>query len=450
MAINLYDYQQDLYDKTRQSFAKNNRKVLCVAPCGAGKSFLFLKMCESALNKGNKVLVLIHRKELAEQHKQLIKEFGLTSKNLRIALFWSEINRLGKYEQPNLIIVDEAHWLPQTLCKVLDYYNCRVVAFTATPCRLSGKPLGTVYEDMIVGIGVKELIKQKRLSPFDYYSVPVADVSQLSVRNGDYVVSESEALLMKPAIFGDVIETYKKFADGKKTLIYCASIKHSQKVAEEFRNAGYRAEHMDSNTPKSERARIMQDFRDGKIQIITNVLLIVEGISVPDCECCILLRPTQSTTIFIQSAMRCMRYQENKRAIILDMVANYQKLGMPDDDREWSLTSEVKKRPILKDNGDFRIRTCPQCFKVFATAKECPYCGSVYPLHPREIKAHEEIELKRITEAEAEQAEKVRKQMRMEVGRAKTIADLIKIQKARGYSPGWVWQMARAKGIRIK
>lgn len=396
------------------------------------------------------MLVLVHRKELAEQHKQLFKENGMDTSAIRVALFWSEANRLGEYPTPDLIIADEAHWIPNTLRKVLDFYNSRVVALTATPCRLTGEPMGSVYEDMIVGIGAKELINKHRLAPYDYYSVPVADTSGLPTSHGEYITSEAEKLLAKPAIYGNVIETYRKYADGKKTIVYCTSIKHSQEVAAEFVKAGYNAKHMDSNTPKNERIEIMDGFRRGDVRIICNVMLIVEGISVPDCECCILLRPTMSTTIFIQSAMRCMRYKENKKAIIIDMVANYLRLGLPDDDREWSLKKPVRPRKILDNHGDFRIRTCSECFKVFPVAPVCPHCGTPYALHPREIQAHGEIELQRITERRRLELEKLRKQQRMEVGRAKTFDDLLRIQKERGYKPGWAFIQARNKGIPIK
>jgi len=330
--------------------------------------------------------------------------------------------------------------------KVLDYYDCRVIGLTATPTRLTGDPLGAVYEDMIVGISVKELIEQKRLAPYDYYSVPVADVSGLSVRNGDYIVSETTELLMKPAIYGDVIDAYKKFANGKKTLVYCTSIKHSKSVAEAFSNAGYKAVHMDSNTPKQERDRIMADFRSGAIQILCNVLLIVEGISVPDCECCILLRPTLSTTIYIQSAMRCMRYAPGKRAVIVDMVMNYLHLGLPDEDRVWSLGEPQKRKPSTDGNGDFHIRSCPECYMVFKTAPVCPFCGHVYELHPREIKAHEDIELAKITAEQAAEAERKRKEARKEQGKAQSFEELVKIGKARGYKNAGAWAAMVMRG----
>lgn len=215
-----------------------------------------------------------------------------------------------------------------------------------------------------------------------------------------------------------------------------------------FTDAGYPAVEIDGSTPPKKRAEIMQDFRHGKIMVLCNVGIISEGVSIDDVTCCLLLRPTESHALYWQQGMRAMRYQPGKTAIIVDCVGNYTRNPLFDADVEWSLTESVRKKPKINDEGDFLIRTCPSCFKVFKTAPACPYCGTEYPLHPREIKAHETIELQRITAEEAEKAEHKRKEMRMEVGKCRTIEDLIKIQKERGYATAWVWKMARVKNIR--
>lgn len=447
MGINLRDYQNDLYSKAIEELKSGKSRVLITAPCGAGKSFLFLKMCESAINNNKKVLILVHRRELAEQHKELLAEHGMDIPNIRVALFFSEINRLGKYDKPDLIIADESHWIPKTLRTVLDYYNCWVIGLTATPCRLSGASMGDVYETLVTGVSVKELIAKKCLAPYEYYSVPVADTTNLPIQHGEYVMASAEKLLMQNAIYGDVIKSYEQFAKGAKTIIYATSIKHSKSVVEAFNTAGYKAAHIDGSMSKADRKKIMDDFKSGEINIISNVMLIVEGISIPDCECCILLRPTVSTTVYIQSSMRCMRYKEGKTAKIIDCVMNYTKMGFPDDDRDWSLTQSVKKRKEFNDDGTLSIRQCSECFRCFKTANKCPYCGFVYEVKGRELKAVKEVELKKIEAIEKAEQEKQKKLARMEVGQCRTIADLRKIAKERGYAPGWVWQMARIKHI---
>ena len=415
---------------------------------GAGKSYLFLKMCESAITHNKKLLILVHRKELAEQHRELLKEHNMLTSNIRVAIFFSEINRLGKYDRPDLIVCDESHWIPQTLRTVLDYYDCWVIGLTATPCRLSGSSMGDVYETLITGIGVKELIEKKCLAPYEYYSIQVADTSNLPTSRGEYVMAEAERLLMKTAIYGDVIESYKKFADGAKTIVYAASVKHSKAIAEEFCKAGYAAAHIDGSTPKVERKQIMEDFRNGKIKILTNVMLIVEGISVPDCECCILLRPTISTTIFIQSAMRCMRYKRGKVAKIIDCVANYLKLGLPDDEREWTLDKTIARPKEFNEDGTLSIRQCEHCFRCFKTAPKCPYCGWTHEIKGRELKSVKDVELRKIEAIQKEEQEKERKAARREQGKAKTYGELVELAKQRGYKNPTGWAYFIMKGRR--
>ena len=161
-----------------------------------------------------------------------------------------------------------------------------------------------------------------------------------------------------------------------------------------------------------------------------------------------LLRPTESVALGIQQMMRCMRYLPGKTAKIIDFVGNYTRIGLPDDKREWSLDKSVRKRSAMNAEGDFYIRTCPNCFKVFKLAPACPFCGTLYPLHPREIRAHEDIELARITAEEAANAERQRKQARQEQGRARTFPELLMIGKERGYKnpAAWAAMVMRGRG----
>ena len=95
MAIELRDYQQDLYSKTQNAFRNGNKRVLVTVGCGGGKSYIFAKMAEQA--KGN-VLVLTHRQELKEQTSKLFADNGI---NARVEMILTEANRLGQYEKPS-------------------------------------------------------------------------------------------------------------------------------------------------------------------------------------------------------------------------------------------------------------------------------------------------------------------------------------------------------------
>ena len=440
--IALREYQQDLYQKTVDAFRQGNKRVLVTVGCGAGKSYIFAKMAERT--KGP-VLVLTHRRELLDQTGRLFQEHGI---NARVEMVLTESNHLGEHERPALIITDEAHLSrSNSWMKVLDYYDTHTVGFTATPVRLDGKPLGDIYSALVTGVSVRWLIDNYRLAPYEYYAPTAVETDGLRVQAGDYVIKDLEQLMGDRAIYSDVLKSWERLAKWQKTIAYCVSIKHAQETAKMFTEAGYPAVEIDGSTPPKKRAEIMQNFRDGKIMVLCNVGIISEGVSIDDVTCCLLLRPTESHALYWQQAMRCMRYQPGKTAIIVDCVGNYTRNPLPDADVEWSLTESAKKKPKVNEEGDFVIRTCPSCFKVFKTAPTCPYCGTEYPLHPREIKAHQDIELARITAEEAERVAEVKKAARREQGRAKTFEELLAIGRAKGYkNPGfWASQVMRGR-----
>jgi superfamily II DNA or RNA helicase len=443
--MELRDYQKDLYEKTRASFRSGHRRPLVVAPCGAGKSYLFSEMIR---NTNGDALVLVHRQELKEQHNRLFASLGI--KNARVETYQTERNRLGQYPAPRLLVVDEAHLSrSKTWAEIIKYYNTFTVGVTATPVRLDGKPLGDIFDDMVQGITVKELIKRKCLAPYLYYAPTAVETENLKIHAGDFLIKDLEQIMCNRAIYSDVLRSWERLSEKCKTIAYCVSVAHAEETAKMFRSAGYPSEVIDSDTPRHKRTQILQDFRDGKIQVICNVGIISEGVSIDDVGCCLLLRPTQSHALYWQQAMRCMRYLPGKVAKIIDCVGNYTRNPMPDSDVEWSLTQPTKKPQRINTDGNFYIRTCPNCFKVFKTAPICPHCNEPYPLHPKEIDAKREIELAMISDAEKKALEELNKRRRMEVGKCRTFEELIDIQKERGYAKGWAFRMARLKNIPI-
>ena len=442
--MKLRDYQQDLYVKTVDAFRKGFRRPLVVAPCGAGKSYIFSEMIHRT---DGEVLVLVHRQELKQQHEKLLSDLGIT--NARVSMILTEANRLGQYEKPSLIIADEAHLSrSNSWVRVIEHYDTFTVGLTATPIRLDGKPLGDIFDTLITGVDVKWLIKNQRLAPFEYYAPTVVDTSGLRKVGGDYVVSDLEQLMNERAIYGNVIESYLRFTPGEKSIAYCVSVTHARITADSFNNVGIRAEVVSAGTPSKRRAEIMDDFRNGDLTILCNVGIISEGISIDEVSCVMLLRPTESVALGIQQMMRCMRYLPNKTAKILDFVGNYTRINLPDYDWEWSLDKPLIRKKTTDENGNFYIRCCPECFMTFATAETCPFCGNTYPLHPREIQAHEEIELKRISAEETARIEAEKKKSRQEQGRAQSFEELVKLGRVRGYKNPAYWAAQVMRGRR--
>lgn len=440
----LRDYQQDLYDRTVEALKQGFRRPLVVAPCGAGKSYLFAEMIR---NTRGPALVLTHRQELKTQHEQLFREQGIT--NARVAMILTEANRLGEYPTPKLIVTDEAHLSrSNSWMKVIEYYNTYTVGFTATPIRLDGKPLGDIFDVLIEGVDTRWLIDNHRLAPYEYYAPTVVDTSGLREVAGDYVVSDLEQIMNERAIYGDVIGTYRRVAPGERSICYCVSVEHARRTADAFNSAGIRAECLSAGTPAKRRNEIMEMFRRGLLTVLCNVGIISEGVSIDEVSCCMLLRPTDSVALGIQQMMRCMRYLPGKTAKILDFVGNYTRIGLPDEKRSWALGEPLKRKPRLDDHGDFYIRCCPECFMTFQTAPVCPFCGVDYPLHPREIQARQEIELARITAEETARIEEQKKRDRLEQGRAQSFEELVRLGRQRGYKNPAFWAAKVMKGRR--
>lgn len=435
MIYSLRDYQIDLIDKVDNAF-KNYRKVLLVAPCGSGKTVIASSLIQSEYFDNHKVWFIVHRKELLDQAEQTFKNLGLPEDSCKVYMIQSLKNKLSKItEKPDIIVTDEAHHsTSNTYKRLVDaFQSTRILGLTATPTRLGGSPLGDLFDTMIQGVSANDLIKRKYLADYDYYAPKVdLDFTEARIVAGDYSKADIDMLMNKPKIYGDILNNFKTLAANRKTIAYCSSIEYSKKIAEMFNDNGFKAVHFDGSTPKKERDKIIQDFRDGKIQILCNVDLVGEGFDVPDCECVLLLRPTQSLSLYIQQATRCLRPNENKKAIIIDFVGNAYRHGMPTEDRKWTLTEKIK---CSNKSGEpeILVRQCTNCFKCYqGTARVCPYCEYDNGKTRKQISEEEALELEKITEIKKKEAKR-------EQAMAHDYESLVALGKKRGYKNPQYW-----------
>lgn len=186
--------------------------------------------------------------------------------------------------------------------------------------------------------------------------------------------------------------------------------------------------------------------------MLCNVGLISEGFDVPNCDVVILLRPTKSLSLYIQQSMRCMRYKPDKTAIIIDHVGNYLRHGMPDDDREWSLTEKQKqKKTEFDEEGNLVVRTCKECFATYPnTENVCPVCGAAYITERKEIEQQAEIKLSEIKEAEKQQAREIAKS-KSNIAECNSYQECVEWCKENGKKTGYAWHFWNSKnyGVRI-
>lgn len=401
----LFDYQLDLIDRARKQIADKN--VMIVSPPGSGKSVIISEIAKSATKRNGHVLFLVHRKELIDQITNSFKFHEVDMSKVDLLTVGKAKNRLDELTKPTLIITDEGHHgKANTYQMIYDYFSdVPRLGFTATPWRLSGDGFTDTYEVMIEGQTVEWLINNHNLAPYNYYSVLSIDTDKLKIQNGDYSNKSIDDALGK-SIFGDVAQEYIKRANGQKAILYAHSVEASQAFAKEFQTLGINAVHADAKTPKAERDKIMQDFREGKIQIICNVDLISEGFDVPDCTVTILCRPTKSLVLHLQQSMRSMRYRPDKLAIILDHVGNYKIHGLPDTPHDWNKYFIGGWKKKNNKTNEVKFKECPKCSACYPlTVKICEMCGYDFQLADKAEKEKVEAELELIKKQEFQTAQ---------------------------------------------
>jgi len=437
--MKLRDYQEDMYRRIRKSLLVHNG-VCAVLPCRSGKSYIMKEIVEKACLKGSKVLILAHRRLLLRQHSKIIE-------NARIESVFTEVNHLGEHGKVDLIIIDEAHISgAESYQKVCNYYKCKRILFTATAKRLDNKPLN-LADEILNGISADELIERGDICKYDLYAPKLnIDLKKVSMSGADFNNEQLGEVMLDRKIYGDIIKYYRQLADGKQAIAYCTNIKHSLSVCQLFNDNGIPAVHMDASTPERVREKIMEDYKNGKYQILCNCNLISEGITVPECDCCLLLRPTQSETLYIQQACRCLTPRPDKKAVIIDFVGNCYTHGTPTEKREYTLDEKMVRVRNPSREPEVLVRECSNCLRVYRGIDPiCPFCGWDNHRTKKQIEEDKKAELEKITKME-----KVQK--KREQGMAKSYAELVAIGKNRGmqYPEKWAWYVYNnRKGIKF-
>lgn len=390
--IVLRPYQEKFIDNIRAEFNKGQKRVVGVAPCGAGKTIMTGWMIRETERRGKTAIFFVHRKELIEQTSETFSRLniphGIIAGGVKphyqfpvqIASVQTLKNRMHLLNPPTLLVCDECHHiLANTYKYIINTWNDSfLLGVTATPERTGGIKLCDIFTSMVQAPPVAELIRLGNLTHFEYFTMDIEierGLEKLEIINGDYATKGLSALMNDPLITSAIACSYIEHAQDKSAICYCVDVEHSQDVATYFNSIGIPAAHCDGNTHKDERKKIVEDFRLGKYKILCNAELFGEGFDVPNCHAVILARPTKSKILHIQQSMRSMRpdpTDPQKVAIIIDCVKNYAKHGYPDDPQDWSLDPNKKK-----GEGVAPTKICPYCLEVIpAPSVICPECGA--------------------------------------------------------------------------
>ena len=447
----LRPYQVQAIASVRIAVMQTDRALL-VMPTGSGKTVVFSEICRLACEKKRRVLILVHRRELVTQASDKLTKAGVehgiiaagfdpSDHPVQVASVQTLIRRLNSGSfTPDLIIIDEAHHaVAGSWDKIIGHFtSAKIIGVTATPSRLDGRGLGSHFSTLVSGPSVEQLTKLGFLSQHRVFAPPViADLNGVKTRGGDYAKDDLSNAMDRPTITGDAITHYRRLADGLPAIAFCCSIAHATSVCASFNAAGYRAKLVTGNMPMEERDEAISGLADGRTQVLCSVDVVSEGTDVPAVSAAILLRPTQSEALYLQQVGRILRPQPGKIAIVLDHVGSTLKHGFVDDLRDWSLDSKPKRQ--RKDEPAVQVRQCPECFAAFKPQPVCPMCGHEFPVKVREL-TQREGELKELRRLDAlDRIEK--KEKRKEIGRARTLPELLALAKKKGYKPGWAYKI---------
>lgn len=336
---------------------ENLKNVLFQMPTATGKTTVFSEIVRKAKVKNKKVLIVVHRKELVEQIVNRLARFDIdagliasgsqydSEKDIQVAT----IQTLARRKSPpaDIIIVDEAHHSTAATYKRLweHYPDARFLGVTATPTRLNGDGFKDQYETLITIGNLSYFIDNESLVPIKHMVCSVPDLSNVKSRMKDYDLSMLSEVMVQEGIMAELVESYKKHANGKKAIVFAVDVNHSKSIVEKYLAEGITAAHLDSKTNKKERERILDKFRQGEITILSNVDIVSEGLDVPDCEVVQLARPTKSLVLYLQQVGRCMRPSAGKdHAIVLDNAGLWLEHGLSHIDRDWSLEGTKRKK----------------------------------------------------------------------------------------------------------
>lgn len=441
--MNLRDYQQTAIDNVREAFDEGCNAPLLVMPTGAGKTVVFCHVADSAARLGTRAVILVHRRELLRQASNALSKISLdhgvispkhpeTRHPIQIASVQTLVRR--RHWKFDLIIPDEAHHTPaDTWREIIDAQpDVAVFGVTATPVTpRASLGLAHVYDRLIVGPTVQQLINAGHLSPVKFFKPGNVDVSKVPQKFGEFRGDALDELVNRREITGSAIDQYIKHCNGMPAIAFCHSVQHAEAVADDFRAAGYRAASVDCRLDDEERDARIRGLGDGTYNVLASYQLISEGVDIPVVTGCIDLGASKSLVKVMQSWGRCMRpYEGKSHAVVLDHVGNYLRHGLPWFDREWSLEHGVLKDP--EDKGP-RVRQCRMCYCVHEWSALCPECGYDYPPEQKQGPTSVDGDLELVSEEEA-------KALYAMARRSGKLDDYHKWAKATGKKPGAAWQ----------
>lgn len=403
--IELRDYQRAAVDAIFDYWSRDvGKNGLVIAPTGSGKGVIISAFVTEVLKTwpDTRIMVITDSRELISQNEKAMRNYwkdaptgiysaGLGKRNTQARILFCGIQSVYKkaysFEKTDIICIDECHMIsPESTTRYQKFLGEMLVAcpsmalvgFSATPYRMSTGVMygnkGDLFDGIMYVCEMKKLIKDGWLVPLvSKAGISKIDLKGVKIQGGEYNSSDlahaADSEILVPLAVNEIVECGK---DRKAWLVFTSGIAHSEHVAKEMRKHGIDCEIVTGDTKSTERDRIVNKFKDGKLRCLINVAVFTKGFDAPRCDLIALLTSTRSTGKFVQICGRGMRpFFQKEDCMLLDFGSNVLLHGMIDEIdpiRTKNIFNVVKAPPPMRE--------CEKCHAIFhAAIVKCPQCG---------------------------------------------------------------------------
>lgn len=386
------DFQTAAHEALRAGIRSGHRSQLLMSPTGSGKTYLGLRIAHEALAKGKRAVFVCDRTTLIDQTSATADRYGLSAHGVIQADHWrtdyskpfqiASAQTLARRQWPeaDVVIVDEAHTQLSAWTKHIQTCRAAVIGLSATPF---SPGLGKLFTNLVNACTMHDLTESGVLVPMRVFSCTTADMAGAATSGGEWTDGAAEVRGME--IVGDVVAEWQKLGEGRKTIVFGATIAHCEEICRQFNEAGVMAAVFSANTTKPQRDVLLREYRkpDSTLRVLVSVEALAKGFDVPDVGCVVDCRPLRkSLSTFIQMVGRGLRSSPDtgkKDCILLDHSGNMIRFakdyeGIYFNGLDALDMGEKLDKAVRADDEEVEQKGCPACgYKPFR--QRCMACG---------------------------------------------------------------------------
>ena len=343
--IELRDYQQEAIDNLKKMREDGKTIALLYHATGVGKT---ITAATDAKAVGGRTLFLVNALKLASQAKETfakvwpeatLGEYTGSQKDMTQTVIFATVQSISKDLEKfspmdfDYLIVDECHHAAaNTYQKIFTYFHPKfILGLTATPERSDGEDMLELFQNVAHKMDLKTAVERGVLVPIRCIRVKTnIDLTDVRINGIKYNSQDLESKLFIPERNQLIVDTYLKYVNGKKTVIFCASVDHAAEIAKLLRDNGVKAEAVSGRDRVEVREKILKDYETGSTNVLCACDLLNEGWDSPHTTVLFMARPTMSKTIYLQQLGRGTRRCPGKEdLLVIDFVDNANMFNMP-------------------------------------------------------------------------------------------------------------------------